>query len=171
LDGMRLARWQAEALQTVGGEAEFVLYSCTTPAPTQCRLRHALYYLLNLFTVRNRMTRKVGLPADLIVVATRTLAAEGDGAWQSLPPDLIATIAVDRLAVPILSYHHGDPAKFRGRPAGFYELQRGEPTVGQVVQVLSNALDSGQIVASGETPAIGHSYRATLIEAYRHSPL
>ena len=24
--------------------------------------------------------------------------------------------------LPILSFHHGDPSKYRGRPAGFYEI-------------------------------------------------
>jgi hypothetical protein len=113
-----------------------------------------------------------------------------EGAWQSLPDELLEWIERDgpdvlikfgmgllkvppreRLAIPILSYHHGDPAKFRGRPAGFYELAQGEPTVGQVVQILSNQLDSGRIVAAAETKAFRHSYRATLVEAYRHSPL
>jgi hypothetical protein len=190
LDGARLARWQAEALETLAGEAEFVIYSCTTPAPARRQLRHALYYLLNLATVRNRMTRRIGLPASLRIIATHAFAAPCEGRWQALPPDLVERIAHDRpdvlvkfglglitippaeqLAVPILSWHHGDPAKFRGRPAGFHELAQGEPTVGQIVQILSNRLDSGRIVAAAETRAFAHSYRATLVEAYRHSPL
>jgi hypothetical protein len=84
---------------------------------------------------------------------------------------LLKVPPAEQLAVPILSYHHGDPAKFRGRPAGFYEMLNGEPTVGQVVQLLSNQLDSGRIVAAAETRALPRSYRATLVEAYRHSPL
>ena len=43
--------------------------------------------------------------------------------------------------------------------------------MGQVVQLLSNRLDSGKIVAAAETRVLPHSYRATLVEAYRHSPL
>ena len=190
LDGVTLARWQADALATLASDAQFVIYSCTTSAPARRRLRHALYYLLNLVTVRNRMTRRVPLPAALQVVASREFAASCDGAWQSLPDSLLEAIARDgpvvlvkfgmgllkvppreRLAVPILSYHHGDPARFRGRPAGFYELAAGEPTVGQIVQILTNRLDSGRIVAAAETRAVRHSYRATLVEAYRHSPL
>lgn len=190
LDGAKLARWQAEALQTLADEAEFVIYSCTTPAPAKRRFDHALYYLLNLVTVRNRMTRAVGLPEGLRVVATHRFAARCESGWQSLPPDLLQLIErhrpdvlvrfgrgllrvppADQLAVPILSYHHGDPAKFRGRPAGFHELVQGEPTVGQIVQVLSNRLDSGPVVAAAETRAFAYSWRSTLVEAYRHSPL
>ena len=190
LDEAKLARWQADALETLATEAEFVIYSCTTSHSAKRRLRHAFYYLLNLFTIRNRMTQRVGLPESLTVVRTRAFAAPSENGWQSLPSDLLARIAADRpavlvklgmgllkvpaaaqLAVPILSYHHGDPAKFRGRPAGFYELLHGEATGGQIVQILSNQLDSGRIVAAAETRLLRHSYRDTLVEAYRHSPL
>jgi hypothetical protein len=188
IDGATLARWQADALHSLRGEAELVIYNCESGVPARRRLRHALYYLLNLVTVRNRLTRKVDIPQGLPIIATRTFRAEAEGAWERLPPELLEQIegdrpavlvkfgmgllkVPDRLTVPILSYHHGDPARFRGRPAGFYELLQGEATVGQIVQILSNQLDSGKIVAAAETKAVGHSYRATLIEAYRHSPL
>lgn len=190
LDGATLARWQAEGLETLADEAEFVVYSCTTPPPATRRLRHAFYYLLNLFTVRNRMTRRVSLPSGLRIVRICQFAAVSDGRWQSLPRKLLDTIAGDRpavlvkfgmgllrvppaeqLAVPILSFHHGNPAEFRGRPAAFYELDQGRPVVGQVVQILSDRLDCGRIAAAAETKALAHSYRATLVEAYRHSPL
>jgi folate-dependent phosphoribosylglycinamide formyltransferase PurN len=84
---------------------------------------------------------------------------------------LLQVPALEQLPIPILSYHHGDPRAFRGRPAGFYELLRGQPTVGQVVQILSNKLDAGQVVAFAETKVRPHSYRATMREAYAVSPL
>ena len=189
-DGARLARWQADALKTLSGETEFVIYSCETGAPAKRELRHSLYYLLNLLTIRNRQTRSVELPEGLRVVARRTFRAEREGAWQRLPAELLKFVdedrpavlikfgmgllripPVDRLDVPILSYHHGDAAQFRGRPAGFYELLLGKTTVGQIVQILSDKLDAGRIVAAAETKAVAHSYRSTLVEAYRHSPL
>jgi hypothetical protein len=185
-----LAYWQAEALRTLERHHEFVIYSCENDVPAKRQLRHALYYLLNLFTVRNPMTRRVELPITLAAATTRRFRTHRNGAWQQLPPELLREIEkdapavlikfgmglltvppADELAVPLLSYHHGDPAQFRGRPAGFYELLQGEETVGQIVQILSNKLDAGKIVAAAETKAIAHSYRATLVEAYRHSPL
>ncbi len=75
------------------------------------------------------------------------------------------------LACPILSYHHGDPREYRGRPAGFYELMNGKTAVGQVVQVLSETLDAGEVVAFAETKAHAHSWQRTMAEAYRASPL
>ena len=62
-------------------------------------------------------------------------------------------------------------ANSRGRPAGFYELLSGEPVVGQVVQRLTNRLDAGEVLAFAETKARPHSYRATMEDAYRTSPL
>ena len=41
------------------------------------------------------------------------------------------------LATPIMSFHHGDPRKYRGRPSGFYEIANKEKIQGQVVQILT----------------------------------
>ena len=50
----------------------------------------------------------------------------------------------------ILSYHHGDLTKYRGRPAGFHELINGEETAGVTVQRLNESLDGGKIAAFEE---------------------
>jgi hypothetical protein len=190
VDDMSLSVWQADALRALDPAPTFYLYNCTNSRPGRRRLRHLLYYLLNLVAIRNRMTRRVSFPEELPVVGRRDFEAIADGAWEQLPEELLLGIAADRpdvivkfgmgllrvpppdkLAAPILSYHHGDPEHFRGRPAGFYEMLKGAAVMGQVVQRLSNALDSGAILASAETKVLAHSYRATLVEAYRHSPL
>src|SRR4051812_16963777 len=127
---MRLGRWQSEALKRLRGVDSFCVYDCRTPAPGRRRLRHAAYYALNLFTVRNALTRAVPLALDR---PFETFAFESglDGMWQTLPPDLLARIARDRpaailkfgmnllripdaLGLPILSFHHGDPEHYRG---------------------------------------------------------
>ena len=73
--------------------------------------------------------------------------------------------------VPILSHHHGDPSKFRGRPAGFYELLKGEKKLGQIVQLISNKLDSGKILYYGETKISPLSYKKTMNDSYKISPI
>lgn len=190
VDRRTLARWQIEALHTLGDDAELLIYSCRNSQPTSWKPKFALYYLLNLFSVRNRMTRREPWPADLQFAEVREFDAIQDGNWQRLPSELIEQFRADRvdvimkfgmgllrvptpeqLPLPILSYHHGDPAEFRGRPAGFHEMMAGNTVMGQVVQRISNHLDAGEIVASAETKILAHSYRQTLIEAYRHSPL
>jgi hypothetical protein len=186
VDNLKLARWQADALAELRGCTNVTIYNCLNSPPSRKRLKHLLYYALNLVTVRNRYTRASRLPDDLPIVETIDFAAEQEGSWQRLPETLLRRIAKDPphaiikfgmgllrvpadLAAPILSYHHGDPAAFRGRPAGFYELLQGQPVMGQIVQILSNTLDAGSVVAFADTKVHRHSYRATLEEAYRHS--
>jgi hypothetical protein len=190
VDRHMLSRWQADAMLTLAGGADLLVYSCRNTRPPARRARHGLYYLLNLFSIRNRMTRRQSWPIDLPVTAKCEFDAIDDGAWQKLPAELIEKFRTDRvdvlvkfgmgllrvpdpelLPVPILAYHHGDPAEFRGRPAGFYEILSGKAVMGQVVQRISNDLDAGDVVAFAETRISPHSYRATLVEAYRHSPL
>ncbi len=190
IDQRELAEWQVRALHTLRNHADFFIYNCQNPSSAPRRARHAFYYLLNLFTIRNALTKRVSWPADLQAEAERDFDALQEGAWQALPANLLEQLRDDRIDVivkfgmgllrvppaddlptPILSYHHGDPAAFRGRPAGFYETLTGMPVMGQVVQRLSNMLDAGDIMAFAETKVLAHSYRSTLIEAYRHSPL
>lgn len=190
IDRGRLAHWQARALREIASGNEFVIYECTNSRSNRRVLAHAFYYLLNLVTVRNHQTAGTPLPKELRTVERVSFAAEADGKWQAFPASLLGTIdryqpavilkfgmgmvripSVEQLACPILSYHHGDPSEFRGRPAGFYELLAGKPTLGQVVQVLTNRLDAGRIVGFAETKVHPHSYRKTLVEAFRCSPL
>jgi hypothetical protein len=188
VDDLTIPRWSLDALLRVADGSEFVIYNCTNTPPSRKRLKHAAYYALNLFTVRNRLTRGVHIDSLPNVATTVDFEAEQEGLWQRLPPSLLHRIATDRPAVliklgmsllriphqtllepPILSYHHGDPQRFRGRPAGFWELLGGERVMGQMVQILSNELDAGRVVAFAETKVWPNSYRATLMEAYRHS--
>ena len=190
VDNRRLTRWQANALRTISGKYELLLYNCTNTKAAPRRFRHALYYLLNLLTVRNPLTRLVPFPSELRVSSEVNFESADEGNWQILPERLLDRIADDRpaaivkfgmgllrvppperLATPILSYHHGDPRGFRGRPAGFYEILEDADCMGQVVQVLGNELDAGAVAAFAETRIHRHSYRATLVEAFRVSPL
>jgi len=190
IDGGAIARWQLDALRTVADGNSLVVFDCTNHRPQPRRAAHAAYYALNLLTIRNPQTRTAPIPADLPVSETVRFQAEKEGAWERLPDDVLDRIGdlkldvvvkfgmgllrvppSERIGCPILSYHHGDPRRFRGRPAGFYELLSGESQVGQIVQILSNALDAGKVVAYADTKAYPHSYRKTLVEAFRRSPL
>jgi hypothetical protein len=162
--------------------------NCVNTRSKKHLVAHGLYYALNIASIKRAAGRPVPLPEKYRRGTVITFAALGEGAWQVLPDSVLAQIdqaapqviikfgmgllrVPQQLPCPILSYHHGDPRRFRGRPAGFYELMTGAPMVGQVVQLLSNRLDAGQIVGFAETRAIAHSYKATLAEAYRCSPL
>jgi hypothetical protein len=62
------------------------------------------------------------------------------------------------------------PERFRGSPAGFYEILQERPFAGQVVQRLTNELEAGEILAFAETRVHTHSYRKTLSKSYALSP-
>ena len=189
VDGEDVQRFALNALDAVTGTDEISLYSCTNTHIRKRWFRHAAYYALNLFTVRNRLTRTVPVACGKKRINRhRAFASEYDGVWQVLPTAIVEELnefdvvlkfgmgllrvpPLEELSTPILSYHHGDPDRYRGRPAGFWEMTENAPVMGQVVQVIGNRLDAGKIVASAETKVFPWSYRATLLEAYRHSPL
>ena len=92
-------------------------------------------------------------------------AVTTDGLGNELPADVVeelssCDIAVrfgfgilvgDALSAPkfgVLSFHHGNLKKYRGRPAGFWEFVEGSPTAGITLQRLSETLDGGGIVLS-----------------------
>lgn len=59
-------------------------------------------------------------------------------------------IVGDILSAPeygVLSYHHGNVRKYRGRPPGFWEFMNGENSAGVTVQQLTESLDGGLIAA------------------------
>lgn len=188
-DNGLVPRFGLEVLDAIQGSSEFTLLSCTNTRNPRNVRKHAAYYALNLLTIRNRMTASVDARQSQKRVAREIkFKSMYDGTWQSLPKDILAFLLSDcdivlKLGMnllripaesglpPILSYHHGDPDHYRGRPAGFWESRADEPVIGQIVQILSNNLDAGTVVASAETSVFPHSYKATLVEAYRHSPL
>jgi hypothetical protein len=184
----KVSVWQRQALEQACSGHEIYLILAKGHWPAKRQTRHALYYALNLFTIRNRLTRMVDLP-DLQPVEAIEFEPGFEGAWAVLPDELLEWIKVrkldavvkfglgllrvpppERLTPPILSYHHGDPRKYRGRPAGFYELQDGEPFMGQIVQAIGAKLDAGTVYAFSETRVVPHSYRKTLIDSFSLSP-
>jgi hypothetical protein len=190
VDNDLIPRFCLSALDSVAELDNITILSCTNTSNRLQPIEYFGYYALNLFTVRNPLTRRVPVQTSIkTIIAKIDFESNYQGAWQALPErliddikaggfDLILKFGMDLLRIPedgdfppILSFHHGDPEKYRGRPAGFWEMFEGAPVVGQMVQVLSNHLDAGKIAAYAETKIHRHSYRATLIEAYSHSPL
>lgn len=71
----------------------------------------------------------------------------------------------------MLSYHHGDLREYRGRPAGFHEFTRREPTAGVTVQRLNESLDGGAIAAFTEVEIDDAlSWSEVLDKLYQVSP-
>lgn len=49
----------------------------------------------------------------------------------------------------IWSFHHADPDLYRGTPPGFWEIYRGDPITGTVLQRLTERLDAGVMLHKG----------------------
>lgn len=97
-----------------------------------------------------------------------TYPADVEGLWNELPAEVVDDIRAncdiifrrgfglirgDILTATekgVISYHHGDPRKYRGGPAGFWEFMNGEPTAGMMVQSLTDELDAGIVQAYSE---------------------
>lgn len=189
VDDDMVQRFALDSIDALEGTGEITIFSCTNTRFRRNWLRHCAYYALNLLTVRNPLTRPVSIHSGRKRIESRTEFASGyEGMWQTLPPAIVSTLNRGRfdlvlkfgmgllrvppdLKPPILSFHHGDPDRYRGRPAGFWEIADGAEVLGQIVQVIGNRLDSGRVVAFAETKVMPWSYRRTLIEAFRHSPL
>lgn len=62
----------------------------------------------------------------------------------------------------VWSFHHGDPSQFRGMPPGVWEMIRGAPTTGAIVQRLSETLDGGAVLAMARMPTRHGSYTRQL---------
>lgn len=58
----------------------------------------------------------------------------------------------------IWSYHHDDLEKYRGGPAGFWEIYTGDPVTGVTLQRLTDRLDAGIVLRRGYFPTVDHSY-------------
>jgi hypothetical protein len=98
----------------------------------------------------------------------RTYPTNVDGLWTELPSEVVDEIQTrsdivfrrgfglirgDVLTATengVISYHHGDPRKYRGGPAGFWEFMNDEQTAGMMVQSLRSELDAGLVQAYSE---------------------
>lgn len=58
----------------------------------------------------------------------------------------------------VWSFHHGDPTKYRGGPACFWEFLKGEKSNGFILQKLNEQLDAGEIIIEGNLALWQHSF-------------
>ncbi len=76
------------------------------------------------------------------------------------------------LTVPrygIWSFHHGDPAEYRGGPPCFWEVYHNRSSNGAILQRINDRLDAGIILKSGTFSVTNHSWRETLNNTYNQS--
>lgn len=183
-----VTKWQYEALRAAvaDGLEISVVAHCADKTKPQMRRQHLAYYVFAVVSRRAMtMTKQVSVRSLLAEnVSEVTFESEWQGIWQRIPETVASAFAScdvaikfgmnllrdpESLPVPhgVMSYHHGNPRDYRGRPAGFYELLDERTVQGVIVQRLSNRLDGGRILAEATAQVVPHSYAGTLDNAYR----
>ena len=185
VDRLSVTKWQQAALDAAQEKIEIVmLLNCQNTYTKKRIFKNFLYYILNIFTLRNNLTKikKIKQKPPIII----NFNSSYNGNWQSIPKwvyssldkekiDLVIKFGMSLLHVdntnltPFLSYHHGDPSKYRGRPAGFYEILNGDLTSGIIVQKISNKIDSGKVLAFSTSKIVNFSYKRTALNFYENS--
>lgn len=184
----KLCQWQIECIRAIRKDISTVLIAKYDSLGSrrknfQMIAKKPLYVALNRISIYRGKER---IPLDLLrglEVYEIEFNHDLDG-WYTLKDDSLKLLKdlelgfVYKCAVglwridericnlKILSHHHGNPSKYRGRPAGYYEMLNGESVVGQIVQAINNTLDGGEVLAYGETKVYPYSYRQTLEEAF-----
>ena len=186
LDNNQIAEWQLQALKKIVKKTNISLVlNCTNTITRRYLFKNFLYYILNFFVFQNRLTRKKNFFLNTKIIS---FESEYLGNWQIIPNsiiqqiknediDIVIKFGMNLLQVPkenicifgIISYHHGDPLAYRGRPAGFYEILNNENGIGCVIQKINNNIDSGEIYCSLVSKIYDYSYRKTIIKLYENS--
>ena len=183
VDSPWITQWQLTSMEQCEDLIELVaVVNCTNSTRRRHLFRHFAYYVLSAISLRGRQTKSVPW-APLINDRCEIVDFECQtvGKWQILGDQVRSRIGALNLDVivrfgmnlirdaetlpvthGILSFHHGDPTMYRGRPAGFYEILDDASHVGVIVQELSNKLDAGQIRAIGRYRLERHSYKKTM---------
>lgn len=58
----------------------------------------------------------------------------------------------------VWSFHHGDEQHYRGSPPGLWEIWRGDPVTGVILQRLTDRLDDGEVLHKGWFRTIDRSW-------------
>lgn len=186
LDNLQIEKWQYEALHNASDLIDIeVILNCQNTKIKRNFFKHFLYYLLNLVSIKTKLNKRDNFDTQNIDV--KSFESTYQGIWQSIPDNIIEEVQAKKinliikfgmnlLHIPdsfneldILSFHHGDPSEFRGRPAGFYEIFNSAKRIGLVVQLLTNKLDGGMIIAKGASKIYLHSYKKSLFGVYQNS--
>jgi hypothetical protein len=186
LDNCTLTKWEKQALDYADDciSIELIL-SCTNTRTKKNFFNNFAYYFLNLISLRGGLAKRTAYPhSEIKIIEFESIY---DGSWQKIPDEILTKVIDSEITViikfgmslmrvdgvlselNILSYHHGDPTEFRGRPAGFYELLFKKAKVGTVIQSITNKLDAGCVWAISHTKIFDYSYKKTVERLYCNS--
>jgi folate-dependent phosphoribosylglycinamide formyltransferase PurN len=186
LDEKKIKNWEKAALEDALDIIDIkLILSCKNTKVKKSIFKNFLYYVLNILALKNKYTRSsiLKIPGAKVI----DFYCSYVGAWQAIPEEVseellsnnmdvvikfgMSLLIIDEnlTKIPVLSYHHGDPSKYRGRPAGFYEVLYNEDKSGLMVQRLTNQLDAGEVLAFAESKLVHHSYKKSAQQFYQVS--
>ncbi len=183
-----ISQWQFDALNSALLDEHRIVLLLVSNSKVQSRrgsLKSISYYLLALVSrFRVSSLARIDIAQIKMEIAKKIyFDPHVNGIWESLPDSVIHHLSdVDMIIkfgmglldqterIPtkygVLSYHHGDPSQYRGRPAGFWESVNKENVMGVIVQQLSKSLDGGVIRAIGYSKVSTTSYKKTIKNMY-----
>lgn len=186
VDNLLLTEWQKRALEEASEYLDISLVlSCQNTKTKKRFIKNFAYYVLNFLSLKNDLTRKTTYKIKNAKVVN--FNSIYNGMWQSIPLEVSQQIKSENIKLiikfgmsllkiddsisdfDILSFHHGDPEYYRGRPAGFYELYNNTERVGIIVQKLTNQLDAGDILIREYSKIYHYSYKKTARNFYLNS--
>jgi hypothetical protein len=190
-----LAEWQARCVRNLMQEPNIKLKliiqsseSKTSPRSRfrKIKLKRILYLLYNKYFFRPSCNE----PADmsewykdaLVVKCEVTLKGKFSQYFKQEDVDLIKSHHLDfilRFGFNIIrgeilkaakhgvwSFHHDDPAKYRGGPPGFWEIAKNDFVTGSVLQKLTDELDNGISLRKGYFKTCLYSYQKNVNAIY-----
>ncbi len=184
---LKLRNWQLQALNlALDNGLEIVsIYVNNSKGKVRIKRKFLLYYVF-LVPLRNRLKILKNQNIDLIKLGNPRITefnSVGEGNWSKFPLDVWqetedidivikfdSSLMRDADQIPVkygvLSYHHGDPSSFRGRPVAFWEMYKGVPEIGVGIQLIGNKLDAGIFVSIARTRCASTSYLKSIESVY-----
>ncbi len=95
VDGNEITKWQMDALDAARDLLEIdLVLSCTNTSTKKNISKNFLYYILNIFTLKNRLTRRLPLRDDVKVIKFSSIY---EGAWQRIPVEISEELKNSRI--------------------------------------------------------------------------
>ncbi len=113
-------------------------------APVDCAARLASVDQMVVNPTRKGYVHRL-VDADIALIKTHDIDVLMRFGFNILKGDIL-TVA----RYGIWSFHHGDNDLYRGSPPGLWEMMEGTPQSGVILQILSEELDNGVVLARGQ---------------------
>lgn len=190
IDNSYINFWQYNALIKSKNNIDIkIILNCTNTKTKRNYFKNFCYYLINIISIKGKYTRKIDIRNKFSNSKLINFESIYNNNWQLLPDKIINELVNKEVELVIkfglnllqinninkvikhgvISFHHGDPSKYRGRPAGFYEILNQEDYMGTIVQKLNNTIDKGEVLYFAKTKIFPFSYKKTISNAFENS--